>query len=263
MALSLIVGRGEYMSSLQWILSGGVAMSAIALIGSLTLALSERRLKSLIPNLVALASGSLTGGALFHLLPESLLRLNNQPLVFGMVGVGFIAFLILEQFLSWHHCHHVEHSQVKAFSYLILLGDGLHNFLGGLAIGATFLADIRLGITAWCIAALHEIPQELGDFGVLVQSGWGKTEALLWNFLSGLTFLLGSVLAYVLSAEIDTSFLIPFAAGNFLYIGAVDLVPEFTRGDAVLHATKRQTFATTLTFILGFGGLYLVYALSR
>lgn len=251
------------MSSLQWIVGSGVAMSAIALIGSLTLVLSERRLKSLIPILVALASGSLTGGALFHLLPESLLRLDDHTLVFGMVGTGFVAFLILEQFLSWHHCHDVEHTHVKAFSYLILLGDGLHNFLGGLAIGATFLADIRLGITAWCIAAMHEIPQELGDFGVLVQSGWGKKEALLWNFLSGLTFLFGSMLAYVLSAEIDTSFLIPFAAGNFLYIGAVDLVPEFTRGEVVLHATKKQTCATTLMFICGFGGMFLMYVLSR
>ena len=111
-------------------------------------------------------------------------------------------------------------------TYLILIGDGLHNFIGGLAIAGTFIADIRIGIMAWLAAAAHEIPQELGDFGFLVHGGWEKRKALLFNVLSALTFLLAGLLTYVASLNFDIAFLIPFAAGNFIYIGASDLVPE-------------------------------------
>jgi zinc and cadmium transporter len=114
-------------------------------------------------------------------------------------------------------------------TYLVLIGDGLHNFLGGLAVGGAFVADLRLGISAWLAAAAHEIPQELGDFGVLVHGGWAKRQALLFNGLSALTFLVGGVLAWLASRRIDVSFLLPFAAGNFIYIAASDLIPEVRR----------------------------------
>jgi zinc and cadmium transporter len=117
----------------------------------------------------------------------------------------------------------------KPLTYLILIGDALHNFIGGLAIAGAFLIDIRLGVTAWLAAAAHEIPQELGDFGVLVHGGWSRPRALLFNALSGSTFLLGGLVTYALSFSIDVWLLIPFAAGNFLYIGAVDLVPEVNK----------------------------------
>eukprot|EP00545_Synedropsis_sp_CCMP1620_P001211 CAMPEP_0119026432 /NCGR_PEP_ID=MMETSP1176-20130426/35443_1 /TAXON_ID=265551 /ORGANISM="Synedropsis recta cf, Strain CCMP1620" /LENGTH=292 /DNA_ID=CAMNT_0006982145 /DNA_START=39 /DNA_END=914 /DNA_ORIENTATION=+ len=118
------------------------------------------------------------------------------------------------------------HLKTKPIIYLILIADALHNFIGGLFVGASFVTDVNLGIAAWIASAVHEVPQELGDFAVLVHSGWGKRRSLVFNFLSALTFLLGGLIAYAASETIDVAFLIPFAAGNFIYIGATDLIPE-------------------------------------
>ncbi|NLF25079.1 MAG: ZIP family metal transporter, partial [Deltaproteobacteria bacterium] len=110
--------------------------------------------------------------------------------------------------------------------WLVLVADAVHNFIGGMFVGAAFITDTFLGVAAWLASAAHEVPQELGDFGVLLHAGWEKRRALLYNFISALTFPLGGVVAYFLSGDMDVSFLIPFAAGNFIYIAAVDLVPE-------------------------------------
>lgn len=142
---------------------------------------------------------------------------------------GFVLFLLLERVIQ-RHWHHRAAVGPRPLTYLILLGDGLHNFLGGLAIGAAFVSDVRLGWTAWLAAAAHEVPQELGDFGVLIHGGWPRRRALLLNFLSGLTFLAGALIAYVVPTAWSVTWLIPFAAGNFIYIAAVDLLPEVARG---------------------------------
>jgi zinc and cadmium transporter len=217
------------MTSFLWILGSGILMSLIALVGSVTLLLDERTLQKLLLPLVALAAGSLIGGAAFHMLPASLAAIPRDIDVWLMFVLGFALFMGIEQFFHWHHCHRAQAECRKPLTYLILIGDGLHNFIGGLAIASTFLIDIRLGITAWLAAAAHEIPQELGDFGVLVHGGWSKARALLFNVLSALTFLVGGVLTYALSFAVDVAYLIPFAAGNFIYIAAADLVPEVNR----------------------------------
>ena len=224
------------MSTLGWILVGGVAMSAIALVGAVTLVLPERHLRRVILPLVGLSAGSLLGGAFFHMIPTALARSTDSVGTLVWVVVGFCAFLALEQFLHWHHCHRNRDDCREPMGYLILIGDGLHNFLGGLAVAGAFLVDIRVGITTWLAAAAHEVPQELGDFGVLVHAGWDRRKALLYNVLSALTFLVGGIVAYAASSRIDVSFLLPLAAGNFVYIAASDLVPQlnkergFTRG---------------------------------
>jgi zinc and cadmium transporter len=217
------------MEPLAWIIVSGLLMSCIALVGSLTLLLTEDTLRKLLLPLVALSAGSLLGGAFFHMLPASLETMGVQISVFVWILIGFSVFFMLEQFLHWHHCHKASAECRQPLTYLILLGDGLHNFIGGLAVAGTFLIDIHLGITTWLAAAAHEIPQELGDFGVLLHGGWSKWNALLFNFLSGFTFLIGGLVAYWVSYAMDTSFLVPFAAGNFIYIAASDLVPEVNR----------------------------------
>ena len=214
------------MTTLTWIIGSSLLMSAIALVGSVTLVLKEQTLQRILLPLVALAAGSLIGGAFFHMIPAGLEQYGNNTAFYVWILAGFSAFFALEQLLHWHHCHRASASCKKPLTYLILIGDGLHNFIGGLAIAGTFIADIRIGIMAWLAAAAHEIPQELGDFGVLVHGGWEKRKALLFNVLSALTFLLGGLLTYVASFNFDIAFLIPFAAGNFIYIGASDLVPE-------------------------------------
>jgi zinc and cadmium transporter len=241
------------MTTFLWILLGGVLMSAIALVGGVTLLLRPSTLEKLLLPLVAFAAGSLIGGALFHMIPASLAGMPVMT-TFGWVAVGFSIFFALEQFLHWHHCHRAFAECKKPLTYLVLIGDGIHNFLGGLSIAGVFLLDTRLGIAAWVAAAAHEIPQELGDFGVLIHGGWKKRSALLFNLLSGLTFLVGGLVAYVASKSIDVRWLVPLAAGNFLYIGASDLVPE---------VNKAHSFRANATHFLVFcAGLGLLFAIA-
>lgn len=241
---------------LLWIIGSGLLMSAIALVGGVTLVLSEKMLQRILLPLVAFAAGSLLGGAFFHMLPASLAAGMREVTVYTLLLAGFATFFALEQFLHWHHCHRAEASCKKPLTYLILIGDGLHNFLGGLAVAGTFVIDIRLGIVTWLAAAAHEVPQELGDFGVLLHGGWPRRQALFYNMLSALTFLLGSLIAYAASFRLDVSFLVPFAAGNFIYIGAADLIPEVKA-----HADLAANTAHFLAFVAG-AGLMLVVKLA-
>lgn len=234
------------MTTLGWITLSGLLMSSIALIGSVTLVLKPDTLKKILLPLVALSAGSLIGGALFHMLPNAVAASDNRMQTWVAAGCGFSTFFALEQFLHWHHCHRAQIDCKKPLTYLILIGDGLHNLIGGMAVAGTFIVDIRLGITTWLAAVAHEVPQELGDFGVLVHGGWSKSKALLFNLGSGLMFLLGGLLTYSLSFNFDIAWLVPFAAGNFLYIGASDLVPEVNQ-----HAQQQPNLTHFICFMAG------------
>jgi zinc and cadmium transporter len=240
------------MSAFWWILGSGLAMSAIALVGAVTLVLREETLKKVLLPLVAFAAGSLLGGAFFHMIPAAG---DQMPLdeLFALVAAGFAAFFALELFLHWHHCHREVVGCKKPLTYLILVGDGLHNLIGGMAIGGIFLMDIRLGALAWLAAAAHEVPQELGDYAVLLHGGWKKSHALAFNFFSGLTFLLGGLIVYFLGQRLDVTWLVPFAAGNFIYIGASDLLPELKGQGQPLKA-----LGYFLAFFLGLILLWIV-----
>jgi zinc and cadmium transporter len=159
---------------------------------------------------------------------------------------GFLAFFVLEQFLHWHHCHRTDHSGHRPLGNLILLADGLHNLIGGLAVGGAFVVDLQVGIVTWLVAAAHEVPQELGDFGVLVHAGWPKRPALAWNVVSALTFLVGGVVAYMIVGAVDVGYPVPFAAGNFVYIAAADLLPELATQTRV-----RDKLETTAALTIG------------
>jgi zinc and cadmium transporter len=240
------------MTTFLWIFFGGILMSAIALVGSVTLVLREVTLKKLLLPLVALASGTLLGGALFHMIPAAVDKLGNHLSIYVWILLGFAIFLGLEQFLHWHHCHQAP-SEHRPLTYLILIADAVHNFIGGLAVAGAFLIDIRVGISAWIAAAAHEVPQELGDFGILIHGGWKKGPALLYNLLSALTFLIGGIVAYSASFTVDVTFLLPFAAGNFIYIAAADLIPEIKHEEnPTLNAVH------FLSFLLGLALLLLV-----
>lgn len=240
------------MNQFAWILGSGLLMSAIALVGSVTLLLRPATLQRILLPLVAFAAGSLVGGALFHMIPAAVGALPTIDALLW-VAIGFTIFFGLEQFLHMHHCHRATADCRKPLTYLILLGDSLHNFLGGLSIASVFLMDIRLGVAAWLAAAAHEVPQELGDFGVLVHGGWGKRRALLFNLISALTFPAGAMLTYAVSSRFDLRFLVPLAAGNFLYIGASDLVPE---------VNKAHTIAANLLHFFTFvAGMTLLFVL--
>jgi zinc and cadmium transporter len=234
------------MSTLAWIVVAGLAMSSLALVGAVSVLMPPATLERVVLPIVGLAAGSLLGGAVFHMLPESIDAIGNHLGVYVAFVAGFLVFFVLEQFLHWHHCHRADHDTHRPLGYLILLADGLHNFIGGLAVGGAFVVDVRVGVVAWLVAAAHEIPQELGDFGVLMHSGWRRRSALLWNFASALTFLVGSLVAYGMAQHVEVAYLLPFAAGNFVYIAAADLLPEITAEERT-----RDKIETTAAFVAG------------
>ncbi len=240
------------MTTLAWITVGGIVMSVLALSGSLTLLLPKRSFDRVVPLLVALAAGTLIGGALLHMLPEAVDAMGNELEVYLWLVGGFLSFFVLEQFLHWHHCHRAvaEHGPL---GYLILVADGAHNFIGGLAVAGAFLVDIRVGVVTWIAAAAHEVPQELGDFGILIHAGWSRSRALLFNFASALTFLLGGWVAYAVAGRFEVTWLLPFAAGNFVYIAAADLIPELT---GYPEAARKALLSGM--FVLGLGLLVVV-----
>ncbi len=241
------------MPILLWIIIASLLMSLFAWIGLFTLILSEKHLKKIILPLVAFSSGALLGGAFLHMIPESIAEAGLGLNIFLIVLLGFALFLLLEQFICWHHCHLTPSEHKKPVTYLILIADGVHNFIGGIAIASAFLVDIQLGMVTWVVAAAHEIPQELGDFGVLVHGGWAKKKALLFNFLSALTMLIGGVLTYFLSGFVNVIYLLPFAAGNFIYIAASDLIPEIKH-----NQNLKQNLLHFIFFLLGIGLLWSV-----
>ena len=240
-------------TALAWLVAGGLLMSAIALSGAAAAWLTAPALQRLMLPLVSMAAGTLLGGAFFHMIPEGSAALD--PLVSGAwLAAGFTTFLGLEQFLHWHHSHQASSDARAPMTYLILIGDAVHNFLGGLGIGSTFLLDPRAGIMAWLAAAAHEVPQELGDFGVLVHGGWPRRQALAWNFITALTFPVGAMLAWATAQTVDVSGLVLVGAGNFVYIAASDLVPEIKKQDTLPGAA--------LHFACFAGGLAMMAALA-
>ena len=241
------------LTTLLWIIGSSLLMCLIALVGVVTLSLNEKTLHRLLLPLVALSAGSLLGGAFFHMIPESIEKIGNNLSVYVYVIIGFAFFLLIEQLLHWHHCHREDTHCKKPQTYLILVGDGIHNFIGGIAVAGTFLIDIRLGISTWLAVAAHEVPQELGDFGVLVHGGWSPKKALLLNLLSASTFLLGGLVTYSLSFSNWIYYLIPFAAGNFIYIGASDLVPEVNK-----HESFYRNLLHFCCFCLGLAFLFVL-----
>jgi len=220
------------MGILFYILVSTFLISLISFIGALFLYLREELLNKILLILVAFSAGSLIGAAFLHLLPEAIHQVAPEESsllkLFLFLLLGFCTIFILENFISWHHHHAKEHPEIKPFSYLILISDGIHNFIDGIIIAASFMVALPVGLITVLVVALHEIPQEIGDFGVLVYCGFKKTKALFLNFLSAITVVLGGIAGFLLSEKIGESivFLLPFAAGNFIYIAASDLIPE-------------------------------------
>jgi len=241
------------MNVLLWIILSTFLVSLIAFIGIFTLALKEKLLDNIVLFLVSLSAGALMGGAFLHLIPEYIEKFNdNNCFIFVLIGFGF--FFFIEKILHWRHCHKRK-CPVHTFAYLNLFGDGVHNFIDGLIIAASFITNIHLGIVTIFAIALHEIPQEIGDFGVLIYGGFNKKRALFWNFICALTAIFGGVVGYVLSGSLDYSvmFLLPIAGGGFLYIAASDLIPEIRR-----ETRLKRSMISFGVFILGIMLMYAV-----
>lgn len=205
-----------------------VVVSLISLIGVIVLAIKQEILNRIVFVLVSLAVGALFGDALIHLLPEAYRTFSSELTVSYLVMAGFLLFFLVEKYLHWHH-HHDEESgvHIHPVGYINLVSDAMHNFIDGVLIGVSYLVSIPLGIATTLAVILHEIPQEIGDFGVLISAGFTRKRALWLNFATGLTAVLGTVLALLLGGRLEAliAYAIPLTAGGFLYIAAVDLLP--------------------------------------
>lgn len=221
---------------LAWIIGATVLVSLISLIGIFTLGIKSDILNRILVLLVGFSAGALIGGAFLHLLPEAIEE-SSANLVFIFALIGFSSFFLMERYFHWRHCHNGV-CDVHTFTYLNIIGDGVHNFTDGLIIAASFVTDIKLGIVTTLAVMFHEIPQEMGDFGVLVYGGFSKGKALLFNFICALMAVLGAGIGYIVSGltESVSVFLISFTAGGFIYIAASDLIPELHRQKEIKRA---------------------------
>lgn len=204
-------------------------VSLISFAGALTLVFSEEKVRKALLILVGFSAGALLGDVFIHLLPEMVDDRGFSSLTGVQVIIGLLVFFVLEKFIIWHHCHSdsCQH-HAQAIGKMNLIGDGLHNFIDGAVIAASFILSPALGWTTALAVGLHEIPQEIGDFGVLLHSGYTKGKALRYNFFSALFALLGAAAIFILPINL-APFLIPFTAGTFIYIAATDLMSELRK----------------------------------
>jgi len=243
------------MNVLVWVVAATLAISLTAWIGVLSLFLNEDLLDDLLLLLVALAAGSLIGGAFLHLLPRAIAETGTSDTVglFLWLIVGFCTFYVLEQFIGWHH-HHVATHDNETVSYLVLVSDALHNFIDGVVIAGSFLTSVQVGLVTTLAIALHEVPQEIGDYGVLLYGGFEPRRALVLNYVTQATVIVGGLVGVVVADAVGglPTALLAFAAGNFVYIASADLVPEIKRSQsgrrAVLHFL---VFAAGILLMLG------------
>jgi len=222
-------------------------VSLLSLLGAFTLSFGQKKLYKCLIYFVSLSAGTLMGDAFIHLIPEAYRKMESASVSIYIL-IGIFSFFVLEKFLHWRHCHEEPcEKHPHPFSYLILAGDSMHNFVDGMVIAASFVVSIPIGIATATAVAFHEIPHEIGNFTSLLYGGFPVRKALIYNFLSALVAILGAVAILLINTSIVSSqILIPFAAGGFIYIAGTDLIPELHK-----HKELKQAVFQTIAFILG------------
>lgn len=224
-------------------------VSLISVIGIFALAIDQKKLGKILMYLVSLSTGTLLGDAFIHLLPEAYAS-AKFPIIISLSTLGGImVFFVLEKFFHWRHCHEVANADhPHPFSFVILVGDSIHNLIDGMVIAGSFMVSIPVGIATTVAVIFHEIPQEIGDFGSLVYGGFSRRKAIIFNFLSGLLAVLGAVVVLAIGKNMETLmvFLIPFTAGGFIYIASSDLIPELHK-----HTEIKKSVGQLAMFLLG------------
>lgn len=245
--------------TLLYILTSVLLVSFISFVGIFFIAMKEEKLRRFILFIVSFATGALLGGTFLHLLPETVKELGFTTDVGFSVLFGIIMFFIIEKFIKWRHCHiPTSDKHPHPFAYMNLIGDGVHNFIDGIIIAASYITSIPLGITTTFAVVLHEIPQEIGDFGVLIHGGFEKRKALILNFITALTAVLGAFFTLFLMSVIKDLIilLLPFTAGGFLYIASSDLIPELQK-ECEVRKSAIQLIFLVLGMAIMFGLMFL------
>lgn len=233
------------MDTLTTIIIASLAISSLSLVGGLLLIWKKLNINKLTSYLVAFAAGVMLTTAFIDLIPEALEKKTDSNIyLFGLFGV--IVFFLIEQAVIWFHHH--DRMQVKPTAYLVLLGDGLHNFFDGLAIAASFIGNPGLGLVTTLAISTHEIPHEIADFSILLHAGMEKKKALFFNFISALTAMLGAILGYYYLSKFAALLppLLMFSAGIFIYIACTDLIPDLHQ-----DIKKERKWYKNLPLILG------------
>lgn len=243
---------------LIYIITATLGVSAISLIGVVALPIGSRRHQSL-HYFVSFATGALLGFAFFDLLPEALAGGVDSRLVLKIVLAGILLFFVIEQFIHYHHCRCRAEERGRGKTHLIvnnLVGDGIHNFIDGAIIAGAFLVSAPLGVVTTVAVALHEIPQEVADFSILLYAGMSRRRALAFNFLSALSSIFGGILVFVLADRVTglLPVMLALAAGNFIYLAMADLIPELSE-----ERQARRIWRQICWVGIGIG---LVYGLS-
>ena len=233
-------------------------VSLVSLVGIFIILFKGELTKHQLMILVGFSAGGMLGGAFLHLIPEAFAQ-QSGDLVSVYLVVGVFASYVVEMVLEWRHCHvPTSDEHPHSFAYVNLIGDGVHNFIDGLIIGGAYLVNFGLGLSTTIAVILHEIPQEIGDFGVLLYAGLKPGRALLYNLLSAFTSIVGALLVLFLGETQGlTGFLVPFAAGNFLYIAGSDLVPELKDQKDV-----GKSLVQLFVMVLGVALMYLLRLLD-
>jgi len=235
-------------------------VSLLSFIGFALLLLKPNRLQTVIMFLVSLSAGTMLGDAAIHLLPEAVAKNGDGLTIWLWFLAGILIFFILEKIVHWHHCHNPEDcDHEKTLGVMNLVGDGVHNFIDGMVIAGSFLISLPLGLATTIAVIAHEIPQEIGDLGVLLHAGYSRARALMFNFLSALLAFLGAGLTLVIGARVEnfSDYILPFTAGSFIYIATADLIPELKK-----HPAPSKTFEQLLGILLGIGLMLLLKKLG-
>jgi len=234
------------MHSLTWSLLATLVVSLASLSGLPLIYLGLKRISGFTAFLVAFSAGALMGGAFLHLLPEATETIDVLAASWCLL-IGVVLFFVLERLLRWRHCHE-ETCEVHPVGYLNLIGDCMHNFLDGVIIAAAFLQDTHLGLAVTVVILAHEVPQEIGDLGVLIHAGLKLPRAVILNLFVALTAVLGTIVGHFALHKLEDfiPYVLALSAGGFLYISACDLIPE-------LHKERRQgrAWLALVLFLLG------------
>ncbi len=233
-------------------------VSLISLVGIAAISLSERRVRQVIFVSVSLAAGAMFGDAFIHILPESFAMPDRAIKTSTYVLLGIFSFFVLEKFLRWRHAHEFEDQSectIQPVGYLNLFADATHNLIDGMLVGAAYSVSISVGLATTIAIILHEIPQELGDFGVLINAGFSRARALVFNFLSGLLAIVGAIVSLLASSSVVSfsEFMLPFTAGGFIYIAGCDLLPELQK-----ERKPSKSGLQLVALVLGVGLMYLL-----
>jgi zinc and cadmium transporter len=218
-----------------------IIISLASLIGVFTLGIKSSKLEHFLEWMVAFAIGALLGDVFIHLLPE--LGENGFSLDVSLtILLGIILFFILEKFIHWHHCHHAAHkNKCESYGYMSLAGDVLHNFIDGAILAGAFIISPIVGFSTAIAILLHELPQEIGDFGIMLSSGFSQKKALAFNFIVSLTAFLGAGVALLSISTFQSAspYIVAIAVGGFLYLAGTDLLPQlnkkFSKKQAILQ----------------------------